>query len=134
MRIAVATAAPMQGSSWKAKRWRRLRASTSAPTAPTASCASPTPAAWATSRRPRRGSGALLLARLLPERLEARLLGEYLGRVLGGRLVERARVHLQGGLGVAEALHVLAQDLGADQDVDLGLEQRHLPAMVGELL
>src|SRR5437773_10665874 len=115
---------------WRRKRWRRRRESTSARTAPNATYASPTRARWRTSRRPRAASDALRLLRLLPENLEAGALGEHLVRVLRARLVESAGVHLQRGLRVAEAPLVLAQDLGADLDVDLGHEQHVLAAMV----
>src|SRR3989441_3563577 len=104
-------------------------ASISARTARRASCASPTRAAWTTSKRPPRALHALFL-RLLPEPLEAGALGEHLRRVLRRRLVVGAGVHLQRRLGVAEAAQVLAQDPGADHDVDLGLEHRVLAAMV----
>src|SRR5689334_2506747 len=115
------------------KPWRPPRASISAATARRAACASPIPGRWRTSPRRRAGSGALLLARLLPEELQPRLLGEHLGGVLRGRLVERAGVHLQGGLGVVEAALVLAQDLRPDLDIHFRLEERLFAAVVGEL-
>src|SRR5581483_10896706 len=123
MPTAGATAGSSRASCSSARRSRRRRGWISARTQPGASCASPTRGASASSRRPPRKSSALLL-RLLPEDLEARLLGEHLARVLRGRLVERAGVHLQRGLGVAEAPLVLAQDLRADRDVDVRVEQR----------
>src|SRR5689334_22380777 len=109
-RIAAEMPGATASSSSSARRWRRRRGRTSARTAPRTACALPIRARWRTLPKRRAGSGALLLARLLPEELEPRLLREHLVRVLGSRLVEGAGVHLQRGLGVAEATLVLAQD------------------------
>src|SRR6185503_19142459 len=111
MRTSAGTRGALPGSCWKRKRSRPPRAWTSGATGPTASCASPTREAWTTWRKRLDGLRGLRLPRLRPERVEARLFREYLGGVLRGRLVERAGVHLQRGLGVAEAALVLAQDL-----------------------
>src|SRR5882672_3075212 len=119
---------------------RRRPESTSAPTRRSAMCALPIRAAWTTSRRPPKESDALRAAsaasrargllRLLPEGFQPRFLREHLVCVLRGRLVERAAVHLQRGLGVAQAALILAQDLAADHYVDVRVEQRLLAAVV----
>src|SRR5438477_293563 len=116
-------------SYWSAKRWRRRRESTSARMAPRATCALPIPARWGIWNKPPAASNALRLLRLLPEGLQARELGEHLVGVLRARLVEGAGVHLQRRFRVAESPLVFAQDLRADLDVDLGLEQRVLAAV-----
>src|SRR5258708_17116970 len=121
-------------SCWRKKPSRRRRAWTSAPTAPGATCALPTPARWGIWMKPPNASSALRLLRLLPEHFQSSALGKYLVGVLGARLVEGTGVHLQRGLGVAEAPLVLAQDLRADLDVDLWLQQRALAAVVHQLL
>jgi hypothetical protein len=76
----------------------------------------------------------LLLPGALPDGLEAHPLLEHLGGVSGRRLVEGAGVLLQRRLLVAQAPVVLAQDLSADVDVDLRVEERLLSAVVEELL
>src|SRR3954470_22254479 len=134
MRTAAATPANTACSFWRRKRWRRRREWTLAPMPPITMCASPTRGRWRTSRRPPRESGALLLLRLAPEDFQARALREHLVRVLRGGLVERAGIGLERRLGVAEAALVLAQDLRADEDVDLRLEQRGLAAVVDQLV
>src|SRR5262245_61231113 len=134
MPTAAATRGAFAWSCWKRKRWRRRRAWTSAPTGRNAACASPTRVPGRSSRKRRSGSDCSLLPGDLPELVEARLLGEHLRRVLRGRLVERAGVHLQRGLGVAEAALVLAQDARADQDVHFRLEQRRLAAVRRQLV
>ena len=110
-----------------AKASRRRRASTSARTERSATCASPTRGTWRTSRRPpnaarfcaRRSGRAgrqadAALRSCFEQLLQARALGEHLEGVAGVRLVEGAGVHLQRGLGLAEAAQVFAQDLRAD--------------------
>src|SRR5262245_61948691 len=132
MPTAAAMRAPTRASCWRRRRWRPRRGWTSAPTAPGAACASPTPAAWTTSRKPLDGLRGFL--RLHPKRLEAGSLGQHLGGVLRGDVVQRAGVHLQRSLGVAETALVLAQDLRADHDVHRRVEQRRLAAVVEQLL
>src|SRR5436190_1434409 len=56
--------AAIAGTCWRRKRWRRRPGWTSAPMARRASCALPTPARWATSRRRPAGSDALRLLSL----------------------------------------------------------------------
>src|SRR5688500_17460727 len=132
MSTAAGMRARSRASCWRRRRWRRRRAWTSAPTPPSTTYASPTRETWTTSRK--RLDGLPGFARLEAQGLEAGLLGEHLVRVLRGGIVERAGVHLQRGLQVAETPVILPQDLGANQDVDLGLEQGLLAAVVGELL
>src|SRR4051812_5225383 len=133
MPIAAAIAAGSRSGCWKKRAWPRRRASTSAPTAPGASCASPIREAWRTWRRPPKESDALFL-QLLPDDFEARFLGEHLVGVLGSRLIERAGVHLQRRLDVSEAALVFPQDLRSHGNVHLGIEQCMLPAVVEQLL
>src|SRR5262245_56805947 len=134
------TRAALPGTSWKAKRSRRRPAPTSAPTARSALSASPRREAWPTSKGPPSGlrSSApgrlgrlreLRGARLLPDGLQAHALLEHLGRVARGRLVEGAGVALQGRFLILQAPVVVAQDLRADVDVDLGVEQSLLAAV-----
>src|SRR6185436_1973293 len=89
---------------------------------------------YARTCRPRGGrrAPAALLRRLagggealdaLSELLQPRALGQHLARVKRVRAVD-AQIHLQRGFGLAGPAQVLAQDLGADLDVHLGLEQR----------
>src|SRR5258706_7247181 len=134
--IADRTAGRTAWTSSRSRGWRRRRGSTSAATKRTTTCASPIREAWATLRRPPRGYGDSdgLFLRLLPERFQARLLGEHLDCILRGRLVESAAVHLQRGLGVPQAPLVFAQDPAADHYVDVGVEQRLLAAVVRQLL
>src|SRR3954470_531973 len=122
MPIAALTLASTAFGFWSARPLPRPRASTSAPTAPRATCALPTPGPSRSSRRRRVASNALRLARLLPERLEPRALGEHLGGVGAARFVEGARIYLERSLGVAEAALVFAQDLRPDLDVDVRLQ------------
>src|SRR5258708_8699978 len=138
------TAERIAWTCFRGRAWRRRPESTSAPTKRSTMCALRIRAAWTTSRRPPSESGALRAAsavsrarrllRLLPEGFQPRFLGEHLVGVLRGRLVERAAVHLQRGLGVAQAALILAQDLAADHYVDVPVEQRLLPAVVRQLL
>src|SRR5687768_11802654 len=124
--------APSRASCWRRRRWRPRPGSTSALTPPIAMCASPTREAWTIWKRPLDGLRGF--ARFEPQDVEARFFREHLGRVLRSRLVEGAGVHLQRGLGVAEPALILAQNLRADLDVDLGLEQSVLAAVVEQLL
>src|SRR5688572_29197309 len=128
-----ATRAPSPGICSRTKRSRPRRGWTSARTEPTATCASPTREAWKISRKLLGGLRGFA-PRLDPHRLEQRLLGEHLVRVARRRLVQRAVIDLERGLGIAEAAQVLPQDLGPDQDVDLRLEQCLLAAVRVELL
>src|SRR5687767_6251902 len=134
MQSAAATREPMPGTCSKEKRSPPPRGWTSAVTGPIDSCASPTREAWTTCRKLLSGLRALRLPRLDPERLQKRLFGEHFVRVPGGRLIQRTGVHLQRGLRVGEAPLVFAQDLGADLDVDLRMEQHRLTAVGLELL
>src|SRR5688572_9772644 len=124
--------APSRASCWRRRRWRPRPGSTSARTAPGDSSASPTREAWRIWKKLLDGLPAF--AGLEAQRVQARFFREHLGRVLRSRLVEGARVHLQRGLGVAETALILAQDLRADLDIDLGLEQSVLAAVVEQLL
>src|SRR5687768_10276126 len=87
---------------WSSRPSQLRPAWTSASTAPGVSCAFPTRAASRSCAKRLRGLRRLL-AGLLPEGLEARLLGEHLLGVVGGRGIEGAVVHLQRALQVADA-------------------------------
>src|SRR5215210_4276094 len=133
-RTAAAIRGRLRGNCWSERRWPPRPGSTLAPTALIALYASPTREAWTISRTRLGGLPGLRLAGALPDRLQAHALVEHLGRVARGGLVEGAAVHLQRGLLVAEAAVVLAEDLRADVDVHLGVEERFLAAVVEQLL
>src|SRR5437868_4577106 len=92
------------------------------------------------SSRRRQQRSTRLARRSAPSRLPfwragaPRAPGEHLGGVSPARLGEGAGVNLQRRFVVAEAALVLAQDLRAHLDVDLGLEQGVLAAVVEELV